>query len=56
MKYVFSVQSATEATIGYLEIAIIVKKEEIVTGDQKARLNCFSTHMELFMWNSCLKE
>jgi hypothetical protein len=36
---VFSVRSATEATIGHLEIAIIAKKEETVTGQVKKQGN-----------------
>jgi hypothetical protein len=32
---VFSVPSATEATIGHMEIAIIAKKEETVPGEVK---------------------
>jgi hypothetical protein len=32
---VFYLQSATEATIGHLEITIIAKKEETVTGQVK---------------------
>jgi hypothetical protein len=43
-----SVQSTTEATIGHLEIAIITKKRRIHY--------CFSTHLELFTWNSSQKE
>jgi hypothetical protein len=34
----FSIRSATEATIGHLEIAIIAKKEEIATDRSKDNL------------------
>jgi hypothetical protein len=46
---VFSVHSATEPTIGHLEIAIIAKKEETATGQVKRQgnaWNCFSTLLE----------
>jgi hypothetical protein len=50
---VFSVQSATEATIGHLEIAIVAKKEETATGQsyEKAMVElffnaCGNVHME----------
>jgi hypothetical protein len=36
---VFSVQSATEATIGHLEITIITKGEETMTGQVKRQGN-----------------
>jgi hypothetical protein len=36
---VFSVRCATEATIGRLEITIITKKEETVTGQVKRQGN-----------------
>jgi hypothetical protein len=36
---VFSVWSATQVTIDHLEIAIITKKEEIVTGQFKRQGN-----------------
>jgi hypothetical protein len=35
----FSVQSATEVTISHLEITIIIKKEETVTGQVKRQGN-----------------
>jgi hypothetical protein len=41
-------------TISRLEMAIIAKKEETMTGQVKRQ--CFSTHMELFTWNSSQKE
>jgi hypothetical protein len=36
---VFSVRSATEAMIGHLEIGIIAKKEESVTGEVERQGN-----------------
>jgi hypothetical protein len=36
---VFSVQSTIEVTIGHLEITIITKKEETVTGQVKTQGN-----------------
>jgi hypothetical protein len=36
---VFSVRSATEATIGHQEIAIIAKKEDTATGQVKRQGN-----------------
>jgi hypothetical protein len=36
---VFSVQFATEATVGHLEIAMISKKEETMTGQVKKQSN-----------------
>jgi hypothetical protein len=55
---VFSVRSATEATNGHLEIAIIAKKEEPRQDSSKGKvmLELFFTHLELFTWNSSQKE
>jgi hypothetical protein len=46
---VFSVCSVTEVTSGHLEIAIICKKEEIMTGQVKRQGKCFSSFF-LLIW------
>jgi hypothetical protein len=47
---VFSLRSATEATIGHLEVAIISKKEETTTGQVKRQSNAGT--VSRLIWNS----